>query len=333
MIKVNFLEGSDLAQANGLWQWDYGQKLEIHGLKLPTAAEIHFSLSESGGESITRIGNTKDEVTVVPIPDTMLENESEISGYRIYGYIYITDPDNNSGKTVKKICINVQSRPKPQEFDLPDEKELFAEVIKTVNDSANAAKAASESAAESLNGAQEAEQSAKQYAENAKLSEGKSAENASTAAENASKSLESAVASEASAKRAENSENSAQISKESASASASDAQNSSESARTYSVSAKASADAAKASKENAAESESSAKTHEETIKKEVSNFEIFAKTAKAEITSEKNAAIEEINQQNNTKDIAALKEEKANGKGITLKVENAQLIIEYDDGM
>lgn len=69
MITVLFKDGSDYGEASGrLWQWDYGQTLRIQGLDLPTAAEIHFSLQQSGGEAVTRIGTTRDGVTEVVIP-------------------------------------------------------------------------------------------------------------------------------------------------------------------------------------------------------------------------------------------------------------------------
>lgn len=48
---------------------------------------MHFSLEETGGTSVTRIGTTKDSVTDVPIPDSMLENEETDQNYKIYAFI------------------------------------------------------------------------------------------------------------------------------------------------------------------------------------------------------------------------------------------------------
>ena len=48
------------------------------GLNLPSAVEIHFSLQETGGTSVSRVGVTKDGVTDVIIPDSMLENDGAI---------------------------------------------------------------------------------------------------------------------------------------------------------------------------------------------------------------------------------------------------------------
>ena len=94
------------------WQYDHGQILRIQGLTLPAAVEIHFSLSDTGGESITRVGITKDNVTDVIIPDSLLENNGATENYNIYAFVYITDP--GSGETEYKITISVKSRPKPE---------------------------------------------------------------------------------------------------------------------------------------------------------------------------------------------------------------------------
>lgn len=127
----------DYARTVEIWQWDYGQVLRIQGLSLPTATEIHFALQEAGGESVTRIGVTKDGVTDVTIPDSLLENDGTTQRYSIYAFIYLTD--TNSGQTIKKITIPVKSRPKPQAFDKPEDAQLFRDAIKAVNDAADRA--------------------------------------------------------------------------------------------------------------------------------------------------------------------------------------------------
>ena len=75
MVIANFEQGQrKKTVSDKLKQWDYGQVLRIQGLSLPTAAEIHFSLQESRGDCVNRIGVTKDGVTDVVIPDSMVEN-------------------------------------------------------------------------------------------------------------------------------------------------------------------------------------------------------------------------------------------------------------------
>lgn len=144
MITAVFTDNSDYARATGLWQWDYGQRLRIEGLKLPTAIEIHFALTEQSGDSNTRVGTTKDGVTEVVIPDSMLENQAAGATYEIYAWIYLAD--KTSGETIKRISMQVKRRPKPEGHDTPEDAELFREAIAQVNASADRAEAAREGA-------------------------------------------------------------------------------------------------------------------------------------------------------------------------------------------
>ena len=138
MIAVNIVNA--YTSCSGFWQYDYGQILRIQGLDLPTAVEIHFSLQEKGGETITRIGMSKDGVTDVVIPDSLLENNDSDADYKIFAFVYLTD--ERTGHTEYKIAISVKSRPKPQPFDKPEDAELFREAIKEVNVSAETAQTA-----------------------------------------------------------------------------------------------------------------------------------------------------------------------------------------------
>ena len=144
MVIANF-EDENYKRVTGLWQWDYGQVLRIQGLNLPKAVEIHFSLQESGGEAKKRVGFTKDGVTDVVIPESMLENEEAIDSYNIYAFIYLTD--DTSGQTEYKICMPVKARPKPEAFDKPEDEEIFREAIKAVNDAAERAETAEQQSA------------------------------------------------------------------------------------------------------------------------------------------------------------------------------------------
>ena len=142
MIIVDY---NDIGIKRGLWQYDFGQVLRIQGGNLKSAVEIHFSLQETGGEAVTRIGTTKDGVTDVVIPDTMLIKDDIDDKYTIYVFIYIADRE--SGETEKKFALEVKSRPKPEAFDATEDKKLFEEAIKAVNESAERAETAEQQAA------------------------------------------------------------------------------------------------------------------------------------------------------------------------------------------
>lgn len=107
-----FDAGTKYTNVVGLWKYDYGQILRIVGLNMPKTVEIHFSLNETYGSSVTRIGITKDGITDVSIPDSMLENENAKQNYNVYAFIFLTD--ENSGNTEYRIKIPVKARPKPE---------------------------------------------------------------------------------------------------------------------------------------------------------------------------------------------------------------------------
>ena len=138
MVIVNFSEENMYPDYYPeIWQYDYGQILRIQGLNLPPAIEIHFALQKTGGTSKTRIGITKDGVTDVPIPDSMLENEDEMKDYDIYAFIYITD--ETSGQTEYRITLRVKARPKPEVPGGGDNPDIFHEVMETVREAMEAA--------------------------------------------------------------------------------------------------------------------------------------------------------------------------------------------------
>lgn len=156
MVFVNLTKETSV---NGIYQYDYGQILRIQGLDLPTAVEIHFSLTETEGEAVTRIGTTKDGVADVVIPDSMLENEDTEMDYNIYVFIYLAD--ETSGETVKRITLKVKARPRPEAFDTPEDAKLFREAIKEVNNAADRAEEAERKVSEyAAQTKQDAEQTA-----------------------------------------------------------------------------------------------------------------------------------------------------------------------------
>ncbi len=137
MITVIFNPDTTMANAYGLWQYDYGQVLRIQGLHLPSAVEVHFSLQETGGTSVSRVGVTKDGVTDVVIPDSMLENDGATSDYDIFAFIYLTD--DTSGQTEYKIKLHVKSRPKPEVPGGGEDPDIFHDAVQRVKESADKA--------------------------------------------------------------------------------------------------------------------------------------------------------------------------------------------------
>lgn len=138
MVTANFDSEKEIYKTvTGLWQYDYGQVLRIQGLNLPPAVEINFSLRQSGGDSVTRIGVTKDGVTDVVIPDSMLENEGNTINYVIYAFIFVVA--ENSGETMYRISMMTRTRPKRGTVseDTPVDQGTMGALIEAVNEIAS----------------------------------------------------------------------------------------------------------------------------------------------------------------------------------------------------
>jgi hypothetical protein len=129
-MKASFTEGIKELTVSGLHQWDYGQKLEIHGLALPAMIEVHFACLNMT-EAVVRIGTTADGVTTVAIPDGCLEHDTPLRAW-----VYVVD--TASGRTERTIHLPIQARTKPQgaesrpPFAVDEYAEAFEQINKTV---------------------------------------------------------------------------------------------------------------------------------------------------------------------------------------------------------
>ena len=166
--------------AESVYQYGYGITLRISNVQLPTAVEVQFSLHDTRGESITRIGLAQDGVTDVIIPDSMLENGDAAEDYIIFAWVYIRN--EKTGTTEYKITIPVCARAKPAPHDTPEEAELFRKAIDAVNEAADRAETAGTAAqswAVGGTGTREGEDT-----DNAQYYAKRAAESAGTASEN-----------------------------------------------------------------------------------------------------------------------------------------------------
>ncbi len=91
--------------ASPLFQWDRGQDLEVYGLSLPTAPEVHFA--HEGADDAQVVQSTMDAAGVIlaAIPDAMLESAADI-------HAWIVDETNGS-RTLCEILVPVAERARP----------------------------------------------------------------------------------------------------------------------------------------------------------------------------------------------------------------------------
>ncbi len=252
------------------WQYDYGQILQIEGLDLPAAFEVHFANSPHSGTATTQIGQNGQ----VTIPDAYLT-----SGADVYAWIFLHEGDDD-GETEYSIRIPVKDRPMASDTQPdPVEQSAITQAIAALNDavtrtaedviSADAsATAAAQSATDAQTAAQSAQGSAESAAASASLAVNKAFESNAAAedaisARNAARNYavsasESAGDADTSARAAAQAQADAETASQTATTKASEASTSASNAASSASAASASAQAASNSASQAAQSSSAA---------------------------------------------------------------------------
>lgn len=143
-LKAFIPSGQTALTVNGLHQWDYGQKLEIHDDDLPTLIEVHFACVGMT-EAVVRSCNVVQGVAEAAIPDQCLEQTAPITAY-------IYEVGEDSGATTKVLVLTVSPRPRPQIAGTltPAITDKYTELIAAVNEQVAALKAGNVTVARAL---------------------------------------------------------------------------------------------------------------------------------------------------------------------------------------
>lgn len=133
VLKVKFGKETRIV-SNPLYQYDYGQKVQIFGLDLPAYYEVHFSNYERG-DATTVLASLNE----FDIPDMYLQ-----SGRDVYIWIYL-HAGNSDGETKYQITIPVLKRAKPtDEEPTSEEQSIIDQTIIALNSAVTEARAISQ---------------------------------------------------------------------------------------------------------------------------------------------------------------------------------------------
>ena len=122
-IRAVLAKGARQFITSPLYQYDYGQILQITGMDLPAAYEVHFSNSPQG-QSTTAIG---DETGVL-IPDAYLQ-----SGGAVYAWLFLHTGEDD-GETVYRIEIPVIQRASiTNDTPTPVQQDAITQAIAALN--------------------------------------------------------------------------------------------------------------------------------------------------------------------------------------------------------
>ena len=174
MLKAVFSRfGEEIELTDELWQYDFGQKIEVTGIELPDVCEVHFQY-DNLTETKTVTGYKQEDALIIDIP-----NEALTSRGIIKLYIYLVSSEE--GRTVNVAIMHVNRRMKPEGFEVPEDIDLFHHTLLAANEYMQQTKSAKKSAETAANQAEDAKNAAEEAADEAKTSK----ENAETAVKNA----------------------------------------------------------------------------------------------------------------------------------------------------
>ena len=164
-VHAIFASGAKTAEIiDDVWQYDFGQTLQISGLSLPPIIEIHYA-NKGRDTAIPQVGVTKDGITTAPIPKEILSEKGSFTAY-----IFVTDGE--SGETCYTINGYVNKRPPVEGFNAPEDQEILHAAVGAVNAAAELAESAETKATEAAKKtAEDAKQTAVDRAEVERLVE------------------------------------------------------------------------------------------------------------------------------------------------------------------
>ena len=278
MLKAVFSRfGEEIELTDELWQYDFGQKIQVTGIELPDVCEVHFQY-DNLTETKTVTGYKQEDALIIDIP-----NEALTSRGIIKLYIYLVSSEE--GRTVNVAIMHVNRRMKPEGFEVPEDIDLFHHTLLAANEymqqtkSAKKSETAANQAEDAKNAAEAAAGSAQASADKAKTSK----ENAETAAKVAEAAKAAADADKEAAEAAQAKAEAAQVAAENAEVEAKKAQTATETARRETETAKAAVETMQSTVAGYADNAKNAKEAAETAKAE-------AETAKNDAVQAKEAA-------------------------------------------
>ena len=102
-----------------LYQWDLNQELEIRGLSLARAPEIHFTSAAMSRAIVRNASMDVAGVVRVNIPNSLLQSPYQLN-------VYVCTRTGATFETLYKIEVPVVGRPQPEGYQLTNDDEVYS---------------------------------------------------------------------------------------------------------------------------------------------------------------------------------------------------------------
>ena len=127
-IKAKIPSGQKNVRTSAMYQWDYGQTLEIEAENLPSLIEVHFAC-HGMTEAVVHTCSAVNGVATVAIPDRCLEQSTEITAW-------VYEIEGDAGRTIYSISIPITARTRPARSEsIPQSvQDTYTQLITEVNE-------------------------------------------------------------------------------------------------------------------------------------------------------------------------------------------------------
>jgi len=127
-IKAKIPSGQNYVRTSAMYQWDYGQTLEIEADALPSLIEVHFAC-HGMAEAVVHTCSAVNGVATVAIPDRCLEQASEITAW-------VYEIEGTAGRTIYSITIPITARTRPARSESVPQtvQDTYTQLITEVNE-------------------------------------------------------------------------------------------------------------------------------------------------------------------------------------------------------
>lgn len=105
-----------------LTQWDYNVKLELHDFEFDVAPICHFA-KRLDKKCLAVTSTLSDGVVTVDIPNILLTDENV--GGKFTMFVFLTDLEGNTGRTIYQVDLPVAPKPKPDDYEYSDNVEVI----------------------------------------------------------------------------------------------------------------------------------------------------------------------------------------------------------------
>jgi chemotaxis protein histidine kinase CheA len=102
-----------------LYQWDKNQALEIRGLSLARVPEIHFTTKAMDRAIPRQASMDAAGIITVNVPNSLLQKPYTLQ-------VFICTYEGATFKTLYKLEVPVKARPKPADYTLEDDPEVYS---------------------------------------------------------------------------------------------------------------------------------------------------------------------------------------------------------------